>query len=88
MSKMTEVTLQLPDEVMARLRDEAERLNKPLESVIGTAILYFLDDEPTEEEILAGLRTGMQQALAGDYRPAREVLDEIDREVSDDGDAG
>jgi predicted transcriptional regulator len=85
---MTEVMVQLPDDILIRLRDEAERLNQPLESVINTAILYFLeDDDPTDEEILAGLRIGMQQALAGDYRPARDVLDEIDREMGDDADA-
>lgn len=86
---MSEITVQISDDVLARLQDEAKRLNKPLEAVVNTAILYFLDDEePTEEEILASLRAGMQQALAGNYRPAREVLDEIDREIDDDANNG
>lgn len=41
------------------------------------------DDEPTKEQILESIRMGMQQALAGDYRPAHEVLDEIEREDVD-----
>jgi predicted transcriptional regulator len=84
---MTEVTLKLPDELVERLRNEAQRLNMPLESVINTAIKYYLDDdEPTEEEILTGLRRSMEQVLAGDFRPAREVLDEIEGEALDDAD--
>lgn len=41
------------------------------------------DEEPTDEEILAGLRRSMAQVLAGNFRPAHEVLDEIEREPTD-----
>ena len=34
-------------------------------------------DEPTKAEILADVKTGLQQALAGEGRPAREALAEI-----------
>ena len=40
-------------------------------------------DEETNDEILADLRQAFEEALAGDLRPALEVLDEIDRELSD-----
>lgn len=84
---MTTISVELSNEILERLRDEAQRRNVPLETVINTAILHFLDDdEPTDEEILAGLRSSMAQVLAGDYRPAHEVLDEIDREASEDAD--
>lgn len=83
---MTEVTVQLPDEVLQRLNEEAQRRNLPLEAVISTAIAYYLDDEPTDDEILAGLRRSMRQVLAGEYRPAHDVLDEIEREAVDDAD--
>ena len=48
-----------------------------------------LDDddlrEPTKEEILEDLRIALRDAIAGkNLRPAREVLDEIDRELADD----
>jgi len=41
--------------------------------------------ERTKAELLASLKNSMEQVLAGDYRPALEVLDEIDSEASDDG---
>jgi hypothetical protein len=71
---MSEITLQLPDSVLERLRDEALRLDLPLESVISTAILHYLDDddEPNDEEILLGLREAMLDVFAGNTRPASE----------------
>ncbi len=33
--------------------------------------------EPTQVEILASLERGLRQALAGEGRPARELLDEL-----------
>jgi predicted transcriptional regulator len=84
---MTEITVQLPDEILQRLTEEAQRRNLPLDAVIHTAIAHFLDDEePTEAEVLSGLRRSMQQVLAGQYRPAHDVLDEIERETVDDAD--
>ena len=44
--------------------------------------------EPTKAEILADLRQAFKEALAGDLRPALEVLDEIDREIKDNVDNG
>ena len=38
----------------------------------------------TKAELLESLETSMEQVLAGDYRPALEVLDEIDAEAMDD----
>ena len=79
---MTEITLQLPDEIVERLRHEALRLNIPLESVINTAIAHYLeDDEPDEAEILTGLRQSMI-----DVRPADEVLAELKQEFDFDAD--
>ena len=46
------------------------------------------DAEPTKAEILADLRQALKEALAGDLRPALEVLDEIDREIKDNDDNG
>jgi len=91
---MTELTVQLPDDVLARIQDEANRLNVPVEAVVSTVLAqHFTDDDddypvedPTDEQILAMLREGIEQALAGNVRPAREVLDEIEREAVDDAD--
>ena len=41
-------------------------------------------DEPTKAEILADVKTGLQQALAGEGRPAREVFAEIRRKLEQD----
>ena len=43
-------------------------------------------DEPTKAEILADVKTGLQQALAGEGRPAREALTEIRRKIARDAD--
>lgn len=40
--------------------------------------------ERTKAELLDSLKNSMEQVLAGDYRPALEVLDAIDSESSDD----
>ncbi len=46
------------------------------------------DREPTKEELMEDIRIGLREILAGDLgRPAREVLDEIDRELLDDANA-
>ena len=42
--------------------------------------------EPTKAEILADLRQALTEALAGDLRPALEVLDEIDSEIAEHAD--
>ena len=41
----------------------------------------------SKAEILDSLKNSMEQVLAGDYRPALEVLDEIDAEAQDDAHA-
>lgn len=43
--------------------------------------------EPTKEKILRNIRIGMQQALDGETRPAREALYEIRRKIEADADA-
>lgn len=73
----TEIILKLPDAMIQRLQQEAERRHVGLDEMINAALeTYF--DEPTDEEILENLRQGMREALAGNVRPAHEVLDEIE----------
>ena len=40
----------------------------------------------TRSGLMASLKTSMEQVLAGEHRPALEVLDEIDGELTDDAD--
>ena len=42
------------------------------------------DPEPTKEDILEDIRIGIQQAQAGEGRPAREALDEIRRDCDEE----
>ena len=37
------------------------------------------DREPTKEEILEGIKRGCQEALAGEYRPIEELLDDLEK---------
>ncbi len=47
----------------------------------------FAYRERTKAELLDSLKNSMEQVLAGDYRPALEVLDEIDSEAQDNAHA-
>ena len=76
---MTELTLKIPDELLERLQDEADLRQIPLDDLVQTAIVHYFDeDEPTKEEILAGIREAMQDVLDGRVRSAREFLDELE----------
>ena len=44
------------------------------------------DIEQTKEEILAGIRMGFREALAGETRPLNEVIEEVRRELDDNAD--
>ena len=82
-----DVKLNVSEEVIAYLRREAERRKVALDEVVSEVLTDYFDD-PTHEELLAGLKRSFEQVLAGDYRPAREVLDEIDSETDDNADNG
>jgi len=78
-----DVKLELSPEVAGYLQEEAGNRGLSLDQVVSDVLTdYFA--ELTEDEILESIRIGMRQALAGKGRPAREVLAEIEREVSRD----
>ena len=79
---MSELTLQLPEDVLTRPQSEAERQQIPLDDLVRAAIESYLDiDEPTKEAILESLRQAMRDALVGQVRPAKTVLAELRREI-------
>lgn len=80
-----DIKVNLSNEVLRYLQQEAIKRQITLDVVVSEVLADYFD-EPTEDEILDSLRIGMQQALAGDYRSAHEVLDEIDHETIDDAD--
>ena len=61
----------------------ADRIPKPVAIETRDDTTALDDAEPTRAEILADLRQALKEALAGNVRPALEVLDEIDREFED-----
>ena len=72
---MSELTLQLPEDVLARLQSEAERQHIPLDDLVRAALESYLDkDEPTKEAILESLRESLHDALAGRVYPAKARL--------------
>jgi hypothetical protein len=80
-----DIKVSLSNKILGYLRQEAANRQVTLDMVVSDVLADYFD-EPTEDEILDSLRIGMQQALGADYRPAHEVLDEIDRETIDDAD--
>ena len=77
---MLDLKVNLSDKLVEHLQQEAATRQISLDVIVGEVLEEYFE-EPTEAEILESLRIGMQQALAGDHRPALEVLDEIDREM-------
>lgn len=79
------VSIDLSSEVLACLQKEALDRQVPVDQVVGDVLADYFD-EMSEDEILESVRKGLEQALAGNYRTAIEVLDEIDREHVTDAD--
>lgn len=75
-----EIKLKLSDEVLAYLQRESKNRKVPLDDVVSDVLADYFE-EPTHEELIAGLKRSLEQVLAGDYRPAREFLDEIDNDA-------
>jgi hypothetical protein len=80
-----EVKLKLSDEVLLYLQRESQNRKIALDEVVSDVLADYFD-EPTHEELLAGLERSLKQVVAGDYRPAREFLDELDNEAGHDAD--
>jgi len=71
-----DVKLKVSDEMLEYLQREAGNRRISLDAVVSAVLEDYFDD-PTEEEILASLKRSMEQVLAGEFRPAHDVLDEI-----------
>jgi predicted transcriptional regulator len=81
-----DVRLKLSDEVLEYLQRESENRRVPLDDVVSDVLADYFE-EPTKEEILAGIRQSMLDVLAGNVRPADEVLAELKQEFDFDADA-
>ena len=78
-----DLKLEISQEVAGYLQDEAKNRGVSLSKVISDVLADYYA-ELTEDQIVESIRVGMRQALAGQGRPAREVLAEVDREVTGD----
>jgi len=78
-----EIKLRVADEVLNYLQRESHSRNLPLDEVVSDVLADYFDD-PTHADLLAGLERSLKQVMAGNTRPARDFLDEIDREMGHD----
>lgn len=90
---MQAITVMLPVNVVERLQEEAKQEQIQVSDLVREVIEAYLDDEPEyedtpDEEILASLKEAFADALDGHTRPAREVLEELRRELESDADEG
>ena len=53
------------------------RLRRPMRERVSA-----IADEPTKAEIMEDIRIGLQQAAAGEGRPAQEAFDELRRKLA------
>ena len=63
---------------MAPKQTSGKAIAEPVNETTATE-----ESEPTKAELLEDLRQALKEAIAGDLRPALEVLDEIDHEITD-----
>lgn len=78
-----DLKLEISQEVAGYLQEEAKNRGISLSKVVSDVLTDYYA-ELTEDQIVESIRIGMRQALAGQGRPAREVLAEVDREVTGD----
>ncbi len=78
-----DIKLEISQDIAGYLLEESRNREISLDQVVSDILAdYFA--ELTEDQILESIRTGMRQALAGQGRPAREVLAEVEQEVTGD----
>lgn len=78
-----DVKLEVSQEIASYLLEEARNRGISLDQVVSDILVdYFA--ELTEDQILESIGIGMRQALAGQGQPAREVLAEVEQEVTGD----
>ncbi|MDE2750362.1 MAG: hypothetical protein OXI34_15500 [Chloroflexota bacterium] len=78
-----DLKLEISQEIAGYLQAEAKNRGISLSEVVSDILADYYA-ELTEDQILESIRIGMRQALAGQGRPAREVLAEVERDVTGD----
>jgi len=78
---MTHLTIELPDRLYQRAQSFAKSHAISLENIVLDALESYIEAEerePTQAEVLQGLREGLQDALSGRVRSAHEVFADLD----------
>lgn len=84
---MTEVTIQLPDELMERLRLKAEHEQVSAEMIIRSALAVYLDDdEPTDVDILNSIEQSLLDVKEGRVHSYEELMTYLKEEFGFDAD--
>lgn len=84
---MAQITVQLPDDTLQRLREEAEREQLPLDTIVLAAVEIYLDGDETDtpdEEILADIRQSMHEVRAGQTLPVEDVIQLVEAKTPHD----
>ena len=76
-----DLRLKISQEIAGYLQVEARNRRISLDQVVSDVLTDYFTEQ-SEDEILDDIRIGMRQALVGEGSPAREVLAEVDREVT------
>ena len=58
------------------------KVAKPLKDELMSQRSAAVADEPTKAEIMEDIRIGLQQAAAGEGRPAREAFRELRQKIA------
>lgn len=82
-----DVKLNISDEVITHLQRAAQKRNVSLDEVVSEVLTDYFE-EPTREELLAGLRQSLIDVATGNTQPADTLLAELKNELGDDADAG
>ncbi len=83
---MTELTIHLPDELMERIRMKAENEQVSTDIIIRSALVTYLDDEPSDEEILKSIEQSLLDVKEGRVRSYDEVMAYLKEEFGFDAD--
>ncbi len=72
---MPQITITLSDAVISKVQQEAEQRGISFEEWMQIAIIDSLDEDISDEEILANFKTGMKEAFSGQTMDWDETMD-------------
>ena len=84
-----DVKLNISDDMLAQLQEQANSRNVSLDVVISDMLADYFEEpfeDPTEEEIIASIRESLEAFKAGDVYSVDEVMDILKQEFDFDAD--